>query len=97
MSTAPRYIPHYTIEDYREDREKENIVKSVHLQAEHDAFEPVRETAWLQAIADNPTSDGFPHVGAALPHGRPGGPHVTRAGLRCPRGQRAAGGYIPAG
>ena len=34
---------------------KENIAKSVHLQAEHDAAEPVRETVWLQAIADNPT------------------------------------------
>lgn len=52
----------YTIEDYREDCGKENIAKSVHLQAEHDASEPVRETAWLQAIADDPKSAGFPHA-----------------------------------
>ncbi|MFK7899013.1 MAG: amidohydrolase [Myxococcota bacterium] len=52
------YIP----EDYRADRETENIAKSVHLQAEHDADDPVRETAWLQAIADAPDSGGFPHA-----------------------------------
>jgi predicted TIM-barrel fold metal-dependent hydrolase len=52
----------YTIDDYRADIEGQGIVKSVHLQAEHDADHPVRETAWLQAIADDPQSDGFPHA-----------------------------------
>lgn len=52
----------YTIEDYREDCREENIAKSVHLQAEHDADDPVRETIWLQAIADDPKSAGFPHA-----------------------------------
>jgi predicted TIM-barrel fold metal-dependent hydrolase len=52
----------YTIEDYLEDCSGENIAKSVHLQAEHDADDPVRETTWLQAIADDPRSAGFPHA-----------------------------------
>lgn len=52
----------YTIEDYRADIDGHDIVKSVHVQAEHDADAPVRETAWLQAIADDPRSDGFPHA-----------------------------------
>ena len=52
----------YTIEDYRADIEGHDIVKSVHVQAEHDANDPVRETAWLQAIADDPGSGGFPQA-----------------------------------
>lgn len=52
----------YTIDDYRSDIEGQGILKSVHLQAEHDADHPVRETAWLQKIADDPLSKGFPHA-----------------------------------
>lgn len=52
----------YTIEDFRADIEGHDVVKSVHVQAEHDADDPVRETAWLQAIADDPGSGGFPHA-----------------------------------
>jgi predicted TIM-barrel fold metal-dependent hydrolase len=62
----------YTIEDYRVDCAKDDIVKSVHLQAEHDADDPIRETAWLQAIADDSRSAGFPHAivgGADLARG----------------------------
>ena len=52
----------YRIEDYHADIEGEGVVKSVHVQAEHDADDPVRETAWLQAIADDPRARGFPHA-----------------------------------
>ena len=52
----------YRIEDYRADCANQDIVKSVHVQAEHDPDAPVRETAWLQEIADHPRSGGFPHA-----------------------------------
>jgi predicted TIM-barrel fold metal-dependent hydrolase len=52
----------YRVEDYRSDCANQNIVKSVHVQAEHDESDPVRETAWLQKVADDPSSGGFPHA-----------------------------------
>jgi len=52
----------YRLEDYRADIARQNIVKSVHVQAEHDEADPVRETAWLQSVADAPGSGGFPHA-----------------------------------
>ena len=36
----------------RADTARQAIVKSVHVQAEHDEADPERETAWLQAVAD---------------------------------------------
>ena len=42
----------YLIEDYLEDAKNQNIIKSVHVQAEHDDDKPVNETAWLQNLAD---------------------------------------------
>jgi predicted TIM-barrel fold metal-dependent hydrolase len=39
------------------------VVKSVHLNAGHDRSDPVRETRWLQALADDTArSGGFPHA-----------------------------------
>ncbi|MEZ4280657.1 MAG: amidohydrolase family protein [Myxococcota bacterium] len=52
----------YLVADFRADHARQAIVKSVHVQAEHDEADPVRETAWLQAVADSPTSGGFPHA-----------------------------------
>ncbi len=52
----------YRISDYRADIARQNVVKSVHVQAEHDEADPVRETAWLQSVADAPDSGGFPHA-----------------------------------
>ncbi|MCR9092922.1 MAG: amidohydrolase family protein [bacterium] len=52
----------YTIADYRADLAGCDVVKSVHVQAEHDADDPVRETEWLQRVADDPDSGGFPHA-----------------------------------
>lgn len=52
----------YLVADFRADGARQAIVKSVHVQAEHDEADPVRETAWLQAVADRPESGGFPHA-----------------------------------
>jgi predicted TIM-barrel fold metal-dependent hydrolase len=51
----------YRLADFLEDARNQNLAKSVHLQAEIDRADPVRETAWLQRVADDPSSDGFPH------------------------------------
>ncbi len=52
----------YLLPDFLADAAHQNIVKSVHVQAEHDERDPVRETAWLQRVADAPGSGGFPHA-----------------------------------
>ena len=51
----------YLLEDYLEDAKNQNIIKSVHVQAEHDDDKPINETSWLQGIADNHPS-GFPNA-----------------------------------
>ena len=51
----------YLITDYLADIANQNVVKSVHVQAGHDPSDPVRETRWLQTIADRPESCGIPH------------------------------------
>ncbi len=51
----------YLLEDFFDDADAVNLVKSIHVQAEHDHADPVRETRWLQEIADSPVSRGFPH------------------------------------
>ena len=48
----------YLIEDYLADARPAGIVKSVHVQCEFDAADPVGETEWLQGLADR---GGFPH------------------------------------
>jgi len=52
----------YLLADFFRDGAGLRLVKSVHVQAEHDHADPVRETRWLQAIADRPESRGFPHA-----------------------------------
>jgi predicted TIM-barrel fold metal-dependent hydrolase len=53
----------YLIQDFFSDKGELPLVKSVHLQAGHDPADPVRETRWLQSIADDTArSDGFPHA-----------------------------------
>lgn len=46
----------YLLEDYIEDTKNQNIIKSVHVQAEHDDDKPVNETAWLQNLANTHSS-----------------------------------------
>ena len=50
----------YLLQDFRRDIGTVNIVKSVHMQAE--SQDPVAETQWLQNIANDPGSGGFPHA-----------------------------------
>jgi predicted TIM-barrel fold metal-dependent hydrolase len=52
----------YLLDDFLSDAEGVNLVKSVHVQAEHDRSDPVRETRWLQSVADAAGSSGFPHA-----------------------------------
>jgi len=47
----------YLIEDYLKDSKNQNIIKSVHIQAEHDDDKPVNETAWLQNLANTHSSN----------------------------------------
>ena len=42
----------YLLENYLEDSKNQNVIKSVHVQAEHDEDKPVNETKWLQNLAD---------------------------------------------
>ncbi len=52
----------YLITDFVEDARPQDLVKSVHVQAGFDRDDdPVKETAWLQSVADNPALPGFPH------------------------------------
>jgi predicted TIM-barrel fold metal-dependent hydrolase len=51
----------YLLRDFLKDAADVNLVKSIHVQAEHDHTDPLRETRWLQMVADSPGSMGFPH------------------------------------
>ena len=51
----------YRMADYLKDIQKTNIVKAVHIEAAASGNESIRETSWLQSIADNPDFLGFPH------------------------------------
>lgn len=50
----------YRLADYKRDWGDWNVVKSVHVQAEHDDTDPVAESRWLQAVAD--ADGGYPHA-----------------------------------
>jgi len=55
----------YLVEDLLADFGDNNVVKSVHVQANYDPAKPVEETEWLQSVAD---AAGYPHgiVGHAI-------------------------------
>ena len=52
----------YLLEDFRRDIGDLPVVASVHVQAEHDHTDPVRETRWLQSVANAPGSGGVPQA-----------------------------------
>jgi len=52
----------YLVTDYFRDVGSLNVIAGVHIQAEHDARDPVRETRWLQGTAALPESRGFPQA-----------------------------------
>ena len=43
----------YLLENYLDDAKNQNLIKSVHVQAEHDDDLPVNETKWLQQLSDS--------------------------------------------
>ncbi|MCB1742278.1 MAG: amidohydrolase family protein [Gammaproteobacteria bacterium] len=49
----------YLVEDYLADSSPHHVVKSVHVQANWAADDPVAESAWLQRVSDE---HGFPHA-----------------------------------
>lgn len=49
----------YLPEDYLRDSANQNVVKSVHVEAEWDPSDPVGETRWLHEVAEQ---TGFPHA-----------------------------------
>lgn len=49
----------YLIEDFRKDHDGLNVVAAVHMQADIDPSDPVRESKWLQSVADT-TGKGMP-------------------------------------
>lgn len=52
----------YVVADYLRDIGTLNVVAGVHVQAEHDPSDRVRETRWLQRIAAQPDARGFPQA-----------------------------------
>ena len=52
----------YLVSDLLRDIGDLNVVAAVHIQAEHDYRDHVRETRWLQRVADNPASRGIPQA-----------------------------------
>ena len=52
----------YLVEDFLADIRNQNVVKSVHVQANYDHGNPAGETRWLQSVADDTNSQGFPHA-----------------------------------
>jgi predicted TIM-barrel fold metal-dependent hydrolase len=49
----------YLVEDYLQDANGQNIVKTVHMEAEWDDSDPVGETKWLHELHD---STGYPNA-----------------------------------
>jgi predicted TIM-barrel fold metal-dependent hydrolase len=52
----------YLVADLLRDIGELNVVAGVHVQAEHDHTDVLRETRWLQRVADAPASRGFPQA-----------------------------------
>ncbi len=51
----------YLVADYIAEMAAVGVVRAVHVDAGWDYSDPVGETAWLQSVADDPASRGFPH------------------------------------
>lgn len=56
------------------------ILKVVHVEANHDPADPVEETRWLQGLADQPDAHGMPNgIVAAVDLAAPNAPEVLEA------------------
>jgi predicted TIM-barrel fold metal-dependent hydrolase len=51
----------YLLGDLLEDAQPVEVLKVVHVEANHDPADPVEETRWLQQVADEPSSRGMPN------------------------------------
>ena len=65
-SVVPDYCSlrrNYLVTDFLLDSEDFELLAAVHIQAEHDPSDHVRETRWLQGVADDVVrSGGVPQV-----------------------------------
>lgn len=52
----------YLIADFLRDIDALDVVAAVHIQAQHDERDTVRETRWLQRVADDPASRRMPQA-----------------------------------
>lgn len=52
----------YLLADYLHDAANQDLVASVHVQANFDARRPEGETEWLENVAEAPGSGGFPNA-----------------------------------
>src|ERR1700754_3405588 len=51
----------YLLPDLLSDAQPVEVLKIVHVEANHDPADPVKETRWLQQIADDPASRRMPN------------------------------------
>lgn len=69
QSTGPRVCGDYAsirnknflVRDFKANRGDLKVTRFIHEEAVIDRSDPVRETRWLQLIADQPESEGIPH------------------------------------
>jgi predicted TIM-barrel fold metal-dependent hydrolase len=61
LVSNPEVIKDYLPGDYFSDARDLALVKSVHVEALPHSRDRVAETVWLQGLADQPQSNGFPH------------------------------------
>jgi predicted TIM-barrel fold metal-dependent hydrolase len=52
----------YLLDDLLGEAGDIEVLKLVHVEANHDPADPVEETRWLQSIADRPASRGMPNA-----------------------------------
>ena len=62
MGPCDPILKTYEVADFLADAQGISVQKVVHIDAAHDPAEPLKETAWLQALADAPGSRGMPQA-----------------------------------
>jgi predicted TIM-barrel fold metal-dependent hydrolase len=70
----------YLLDDLLREAGDIEVLKLVHVEANHDPADPVEETRWLQSIADRKESRGMPNaIVAAVDLSAPNAPAVLEA------------------
>ncbi|MFB9123599.1 amidohydrolase [Paraburkholderia dipogonis] len=70
----------YLLDDLLREAGDIDVLKLVHVEANHDPADPVEETRWLQSIADRKESRGMPNaIVAAVDLSAPNAPAVLEA------------------